>query len=168
MFQLLKAVSHIHRLNILHRDIKPQNILLNQNETKLKLADFGLACLTGLSQPHEQKNCSAITLWYRPPEMLLGHCGYEKAADMWSVGCVFAEMLLTYTLLNASTEVGQLRRIFGLLRIPPNVTQIFPDVDKLPFLTDAIYKEGPRLEKLLSSAVDKWSIDLLLVGGLCF
>eukprot|EP01055_Gregarina_sp_Pseudo9_P000520 Gregarina_sp_Pseudo_9__519@NODE_1332_length_1682_cov_43_081558_g1245_i0_p1_GENE_NODE_1332_length_1682_cov_43_081558_g1245_i0NODE_1332_length_1682_cov_43_081558_g1245_i0_p1_ORF_typecomplete_len392_score86_73Pkinase/PF00069_25/2e60Pkinase_Tyr/PF07714_17/3_9e40Kdo/PF06293_14/4_4e11Kinaselike/PF14531_6/5_1e11Pkinase_fungal/PF17667_1/5_3e09WaaY/PF06176_11/0_00023APH/PF01636_23/0_00077YrbLPhoP_reg/PF10707_9/4_2e02YrbLPhoP_reg/PF10707_9/0_022RIO1/PF01163_22/0_0069FTA2/PF13095_6/0_012Haspin_kinase/PF123 len=162
MFQILSAIAYVHSKGILHRDVKPQNILLTERETRAKLADFGLACVYDLSPPHEHKNCSAITLWYRPPELLLGHSKYSTDADIWSAGCVFAEMLATRTILNASTEIGQLRRIFGLLRIPPNVKKIYPELERLTSLSRLINKQGPRLENLLPPIVDSWSIDLLM------
>eukprot|EP01056_Protomagalhaensia_sp_Gyna25_P004529 Protomagalhaensia_sp_Gyna_25__4528@NODE_416_length_3500_cov_53_818261_g310_i1_p2_GENE_NODE_416_length_3500_cov_53_818261_g310_i1NODE_416_length_3500_cov_53_818261_g310_i1_p2_ORF_typecomplete_len404_score87_69Pkinase/PF00069_25/8_6e60Pkinase_Tyr/PF07714_17/1e38Kdo/PF06293_14/3_8e11Kinaselike/PF14531_6/4_9e11Pkinase_fungal/PF17667_1/3_8e09WaaY/PF06176_11/0_00025APH/PF01636_23/0_00078RIO1/PF01163_22/0_0071FTA2/PF13095_6/0_011YrbLPhoP_reg/PF10707_9/0_028Pox_serthr_kin/PF05445_11/0_17_NODE_416_length len=162
MFQILSAIAYVHSKGILHRDVKPQNILLTERETRAKLADFGLACVYDLSPPHEQKNCSAITLWYRPPELLLGHSKYATDADIWSAGCVFAEMLATRTILNASTEIGQLRRIFGLLRIPPNVKNLYPELAKLPSIYRLVTQQGPRLDNLLTPIVDDWSIDLLM------
>lgn len=162
MFQILSALAYVHSKGILHRDVKPQNILLTERETRVKLADFGLACVYNLSPPHENKNCSAITLWYRPPELLLGHSKYTTDADIWSAGCVFAEMLATRTILNASTEIGQLRRIFSLLRIPPDVRDIYPELERLPSISRLINKQGPRLENLLPPIVDSWSTDLLM------
>lgn len=103
MKQLLHAVEHCHLRGIMHRDIKASNILVN-NEGILKLGDFGLA--NTLTSKNKQKLTSrVVTLWYRPPELLMGSTSYNVSVDLWSVGCVFAELLIGKPILKARTEV---------------------------------------------------------------
>ncbi|KAF9914517.1 Cyclin-dependent kinase 3, partial [Modicella reniformis] len=90
LYQLLQGVDFCHGRRILHRDLKPQNLLIDEKRT-LKLADFGLARAFGI--PLRTYTHEVVTLWYRAPEILLGSRHYSTAVDMWSVGCIFAEMI---------------------------------------------------------------------------
>eukprot|EP00310_Coccolithus_braarudii_P014937 CAMPEP_0183350590 /NCGR_PEP_ID=MMETSP0164_2-20130417/20666_1 /TAXON_ID=221442 /ORGANISM="Coccolithus pelagicus ssp braarudi, Strain PLY182g" /LENGTH=535 /DNA_ID=CAMNT_0025522557 /DNA_START=139 /DNA_END=1747 /DNA_ORIENTATION=+ len=126
MKQLLEGMAYCHKNRVLHRDIKGSNLLIN-DEGQLKLADFGLA------RPFDdqQRNYTnrVITLWYRPPELLLGSSQYGPSIDMWSVGCIFAELLLRKPILPGRDEYEQLNLIFRLLGTPteetwPGVTQL--------------------------------------------
>lgn len=89
LFQLIRGLAFCHARRILHRDLKPQNLLIDK-EGNLKLADFGLARAIGL--PVRTYTHEIVTLWYRAPEILLGQKHYSTSVDMWSVGCIFAEM----------------------------------------------------------------------------
>ncbi|KAI3704737.1 hypothetical protein L1987_74964 [Smallanthus sonchifolius] len=116
MQQLLKGVEHFHSRGIVHGDMKTSNILAN-NEGQIKIADFGLANFVSSRQPLTSR---VVTLWYRPPELLLGSTTYGTYVDMWSVGCVFAELFIRRPILKGRTEVEQLHKIFMLCGTPPN------------------------------------------------
>lgn len=95
LFQMLRGLKYCHDRRILHRDLKPQNILISLSG-ELKLADFGLA--RAKSVPTKTFTDEVVTLWYRPPDVLLGNIEYGTSIDMWGVGCIFFEMVAGYTL----------------------------------------------------------------------
>lgn len=87
MFQLCKGVAHCHSHGVLHRDLKPQNLLLDKDKGILKIADLGLS--RAFTVPLKSYTHEIVTLWYRAPEVLLGSTHYSTAVDIWSVGCIF-------------------------------------------------------------------------------
>ncbi|GLT32173.1 hypothetical protein SLA2020_068590 [Shorea laevis] len=129
MLQLLKGLLYCHVNQVIHRDIKASNLLID-NEGNLKLADFGLA-RTFSSHHNANLTNRVITLQYRPPELLLGATQYGPAVDMWSVGCIFAELLYGKPILPGKDEPEQLNKIFELCGAPDEVN--WPGVSRLPW-----------------------------------
>ncbi|KAL5818570.1 hypothetical protein ACOSQ4_022412 [Xanthoceras sorbifolium] len=117
MQQLLSGLEHCHERGILHRDIKPSNLLIDKNGV-LKIADFGLANVF-LPKPKRGLTSRVVTLWYRPPELLLGSTDYGVGIDLWSAGCLLAEMFVGRPIMPGRTEVEQLHKIFKLCGSPP-------------------------------------------------
>jgi len=116
MKQLLSGIEHCHNNGVLHRDIKSSNLLVSSDGI-LKIADFGLA--TSYDPDNVRPMTSqVITLWYRPPELLLGATHYGVGVDLWSVGCILAELLLGQPIFPGRTEVEQLHKIFKLCGTP--------------------------------------------------
>ena len=131
LLSLLTAISACHDRWILHRDLKPDNLLYMENGI-MKLADFGLARMYGT--PKQRLSPQAITLWYKPPELLFGASEYSSSADMWSVGCIFAELLLRRPFLQGNnSDISQLDKIFTVFGTP-NQTN-WPDYDTLPLVS---------------------------------
>ncbi|KAM6498254.1 Pkinase domain containing protein [Amanita muscaria] len=129
MLQLLSAVAHCHTNWILHRDLKTSNLLMNNRGT-IKVADFGLARRYGDPVGVGGMTQLVVTLWYRAPEILLGAKTYSTAIDMWSVGCIFAELILKEPLFQTKNETEMLQMIFKLLGPPTNNS--WPDYSSLP------------------------------------
>ena len=119
MRQILSAVASMHSHWIVHRDLKTSNLLMT-NRGRIKIADFGLARMFG--DPLREMTSLVVTLWYRAPELLLGTKIYDTAVDMWSVGCIFAELLLKEPLFPGKNETDQLSRIIRLLGLPTEST----------------------------------------------
>lgn len=116
MQQLLSGLEHCHRSHVLHRDIKGSNLLID-NDGVLKIADFGLASF--FDPNHKQPMTSrVVTLWYRAPELLLGATDYGVGVDLWSAGCILAELLAGKPIMPGLTEVEQLHKIFKLCGSP--------------------------------------------------
>lgn len=125
--QLISAVDFLHDNYIMHRDLKTSNILLN-NRGHLKLADFGMARV--IPPPSAPLTQLVVTLWYRAPELLLGTTTYSTDIDMWSLGCIFGELLTKEPLLPGTNEVDTLSLIFSLCGLPTE--KIWPGFHRLP------------------------------------
>lgn len=105
LYQILRGLKYIHSANVLHRDLKPSNLLLNAN-CDLKICDFGLARPTA---ENEFMTEYVVTRWYRAPELLLNSSDYTAAIDVWSVGCIFMELMNRKPLFAGKDHVHQMR-----------------------------------------------------------
>lgn len=156
MYQLLKGIDFCHKNRVLHRDLKPQNLLIN-NKGALKLGDFGLARAFGI--PVNTFSNEVVTLWYRAPDVLLGSRTYNTSIDIWSAGCIMAEMYSGRPLFPGTTNEDQIVRIFRIMGTPtertwPGLTQ-FPEYKT----TWQMYATQP-LSSILPQ-IDPTGIDLL-------
>ena len=158
LHQLTSGVAHLHANWILHRDLKTSNLLLN-NRGVLKIADFGMARYTG-DPPPSKLTQLVVTLWYRAPELLLGAEKYGPEIDMWSVGCIFGELLSKEPLLQGKNEVDQLSQIFALCGIPSE--QSWPSFRRLP---NAKSLRLPRTTPQNSGAVLRAKFPFLTTAG---
>lgn len=145
LFQLLRGLAYCHQRRILHRDLKPQNLLINE-KGELKLADFGLA--RAKSVPTKTYSNEVVTLWYRPPDVLVGCTEYSTQIDMWGVGCIFYEMACGRPLFPGSTAEEQLGLIFRALGTPPvgPLTEIYDKNYRAP-RNEPLLSRAPRLDK---------------------
>ncbi|KAH7318740.1 kinase-like domain-containing protein [Stachybotrys elegans] len=130
MGMLTRAVWFCHESFVLHRDIKPNNLLIAA-DGEVKLADFGLA--RNFADPHQNMTSNVITRWYRPPELLFGARHYSGAVDVWSVGTVFAELILRAPYMPGNTELDQIKMICDAIGTPNDDN--WPGVTKLPEYT---------------------------------
>ena len=159
LYQLLKGVDYIHKKKVLHRDLKPQNLLINKDNI-VKIGDFGLA--RGYGIPVKNYTHEVVTLWYRPPDVLLGNKTYGTTVDMWSIGCIFAEMVTGKPLFTGNTETDQLKKIFQI-RGTPN-EKYAPQLKELPEwgVGDNNFEDYPEKSfKELFTNLDSEGIDLL-------
>lgn len=127
LYQLLKGIAFCHEQRVLHRDLKPQNLLINK-KGELKLADFGLARSFGI--PVRSKSHEVVTLWYRAPDVLMGSTKYSATIDIWSAGCIFAEMVNVRPLFPGKNNADQLLQIFKVMGTPSE--KEWPTIKSLP------------------------------------
>ncbi|KAL7288171.1 hypothetical protein TKK_0017725 [Trichogramma kaykai] len=155
--QLLSAVAYLHDNRILHRDLKTQNLLLSHKGV-LKIADLGIA--EEYEFPIESYESQVVTLWYRAPELVLGGAPYGTPIDLWSVGCIFAELFILKGLFRAIDEADLLRRIFLLLGTPNDT--IWPGFSELPGMKDVYIPLYPKsdIRKIINNLTEL-GIDLL-------
>merc|ERR1719265_1577802 len=126
-FQLCRGVEFCHASRIIHRDIKPQNLLID-HRMRLKIADFGLA--RAFTLPVPKYTHEVVTVWYRPPEILLGAPLYSLPVDIWSIGCVMAEMATGGPLFDGDSEIDTIFKIFQKLGTPTEHN--WPGLSELP------------------------------------
>eukprot|EP00126_Sphaerothecum_destruens_P006681 Sdes_comp19479_c0_seq1m10958 len=156
--QMIEGLHYMHLQKIVHRDIKGSNMLIN-NKGELKIADFGLARAFNINPDREYTN-RVVTLWYRPPELLLGTNRYGSAIDMWGVGCILAELFTGKPLFPGADELDQVKLICKLCGSPSEET--WPDVTKLKhydFLKPFNLKR--RLREYFKNLPNAEAIDLI-------
>uniref|UniRef100_A0A453N3D9 Protein kinase domain-containing protein n=1 Tax=Aegilops tauschii subsp. strangulata TaxID=200361 RepID=A0A453N3D9_AEGTS len=141
LYQILRGIAYCHSHRVLHRDLKPQNLLIDRRTNSLKLADFGLARAFGI--PVRTFTHEVVTLWYRAPEILLGARQYSTPVDVWSVGCIFAEMVNQKPLFPGDSEIDELFKIFRIMGTPNEET--WPGVSSLPDYKSA-FPKWPSVE----------------------
>lgn len=148
--QLITAIYFCHSKNIFHRDLKPQNLLVDQ-QGNLKLADFGLGRLASI--PLRAYTSEVVTLWYRPPELLLGVKHYDSTVDIWSAACIISEILLLRPIFAGDSEIDQLFRIFKILGTPDNT--VWAGVEELKNYQKSFPKyDRVNLNKILGDNKD--------------
>ncbi|CAL9775128.1 unnamed protein product [Musa acuminata subsp. burmannicoides] len=157
LYQILRGIAYCHSHRVLHRDLKPQNLLIDRQTNVLKLADFGLARAFGI--PVRTFTHEVVTLWYRAPEILLGSRHYSTPVDVWSIGCIFAEMVNQRPLFPGDSEIDELFKIFRVLGTPNEET--WPGVTSLPDFKSAFPKWLPKDLAAAVPNLEATGIDLL-------
>lgn len=155
-YQILQATAYCHAHRVMHRDLKPQNLLID-GAGNVKLADFGLARAFGL--PVKTYTHEVVTLWYRAPEILLGAKEYSTPIDIWSIGCIFAEMAQRKALFIGDSEIDQIFKIFTVMGTPNE--HYWPDALKFnDFKTSFPKWSGVPMNRHVK-CLDEYGIDLL-------
>lgn len=152
---MLKGLAFCHKKWVLHRDMKPNNLLIGA-DGQLKLADFGLARIFG--SPERNFTHQVFARWYRAPELLFGTKQYGSAVDIWAAGCIFAELLLRRPFLQGSSDIDQLGKIFAAFGTPKSSQ--WPDMVYLPDYVEYQFVSAPPLRSLFPMASDD-ALDLL-------
>ncbi|KAL8796636.1 MAG: hypothetical protein Q9195_001026 [Heterodermia aff. obscurata] len=156
MHQLLQGIAFCHNNRVLHRDLKPQNLLIN-NKGQLKLADFGLARAFGI--PVNTFSNEVVTLWYRAPDVLLGSRTYNTSIDIWSAGCIMAEMYTGRPLFPGTTNEDQLQKIFRLMGTPSE--RSWPGISQFPEYKPNFHVYATQDLRLILHQIDQYGLDLL-------
>ncbi|CAZ86306.1 unnamed protein product [Tuber melanosporum] len=158
--QFFEGLEYLHHRGVLHRDIKGSNILLN-NDGQLKIADFGLARFyTKASKKQLDYTNRIITLWYRPPEILLGATAYGPAVDIWSAACVFVELFTRQPVFTGKTEIDQLDTIYNVMGTPSE--KIWPGLKETPWygLLRTPARRRPKFQERYSSLLPDTAMEL--------
>ncbi|PGH12404.1 CMGC/CDK/CRK7 protein kinase [Polytolypa hystricis UAMH7299] len=158
--QMFEGLNYLHHRGVLHRDIKAANILIS-NQGQLKFADFGLARFFSKSQQLDYTN-RVITIWYRPPELLLGETRYGPAVDIWSAACVYMEMFTKKAVFpGEGGEISQLDKLYNSLGTPTRSD--WPDIVEMPWFELLRPKERKKraFEDLYRDFISPAALDLV-------
>ena len=159
--QLMEGLNYLHKRRIIHRDIKGSNILVDYMG-RLKIADFGLARPMKILKDGESPDYTnrVITIWYRPPELLLGATDYGREVDIWGVGCLLMELYQKHAIFQGFDEIGQLTKIFNVMGTP-GITD-WPEIDNLPWFEMLKPKVNlsNRFRKMYASLMSPSGFDL--------
>jgi len=160
MYQLLGGLSYCNAHGVLHRDLKPQNLLIDTDNEEIKLADFGLA--RAVAPPLRTYTHEVVTLWYRAPEVLLGSKHYSTGLDIWSMGAIFSEMATAQPLFPGDSEIATLFLIFRLLGTPAE--NMWPGVTTLKDFNTQFprWQAQPIETALMPLKHDPHALDLLI------
>ena len=158
MKQLLLGISVLHDNFIIHRDLKTSNILLNRKGV-LKICDFGMARVFDIKSNIMSQE--VVTLWYRPPEILLGQKNYTSSVDLWALGCILSELITSEVLFSGKSELDQLIKIFSLLGTP--TSDIWLNLHYLPSTKKIIFPLQPynSIFSKMCRKMDLTTIDLI-------
>ncbi|PSR90406.1 kinase-like domain-containing protein [Coniella lustricola] len=156
MYQLLKGIDFCHKNKVLHRDLKPQNLLIN-GKGQLKLGDFGLARAFGI--PVNTFSNEVVTLWYRAPDVLLGSRTYNTSIDIWSAGCIMAEMYTGRPLFPGTTNEDQINRIFRIMGTPTERT--WPGITSFPEYKNNFQVYATQDLRAILPMIDADGLDLM-------
>ena len=162
VYQILKGLKYIHSADIIHRDLKPSNILLN-SDCLVKIADFGLARSVASEEEDGQPILTEYiaTRWYRAPEIVLGSQNYSKAVDMWSVGCILAEMIVGRAIFPGKSTLNQIEMILELLGRPTPEEVASLDSPLAANLLSGINVQKKKSFTSMFSKAGKEALDLL-------
>lgn len=153
-------MAYCHSQRIFHRDLKPNNVLINKEKMEIRIADFGLA--RAYSLPLKPYTHEVVTLWYRAPEILLGAKEYSLGVDSWSIGCIFYELVHNKIFLAGDSEIDQIFKIFKLLGTPTKDS--WPGVTEYDFWKESFPKFSPEkgeFEQHCDRFEDKRALDLM-------
>jgi len=155
VYQVLRGLKYIHSAGIIHRDLKPSNIAVNE-DCELKILDFGLA-----RQTDDEMTGYVATRWYRAPEIMLNWMHYNQTVDVWSVGCIMAELISGKTLFPGSDHIDQLTRIMGVVGTPgPELLRKMQSEEARNYIRSLPIME-PKDFKVVFAGASSAAIDLL-------
>ncbi|KAL0491694.1 hypothetical protein AKO1_010162 [Acrasis kona] len=159
MYQLISALNYTHSASVLHRDLKPENILIN-SDSSIRLCDYGLARGIDFENDPTMSTTYVQTRWYRAPELLLNYKIVSKQADIWSAGCIMAELLTGQILFKGNSPVDQIEKIVEVLGTPRHNEEIKGSPQGIEFISKLKKTTGISFESLLMGA-NPLAIDLI-------